>query len=260
MVGDLKTVVLFALRPKKVEIMKLYGKNPVLERLKTKPHTIKMILVEQGHPDHGYIAGKARKSGIMVNAVSASQIMKLARNHNTQGVIADVLDYEYETYEELLRRALDKNITLVFLDGVTDPQNLGSIIRSLGCLGDFAVILPTKDSVSVTEAVLRVASGADNYVPVSQVSNIANAIKKAKDAGFWITGSIVEEGENLVDAKLQFPLGLVVGSEQKGIRDIVKKHLDQRLTIPMTQARLSFNVSQATAIFAYEITKQKSQK
>jgi 23S rRNA (guanosine2251-2'-O)-methyltransferase len=239
--------------------MKLYGKNPVLERLKTKPHTIKMILVEQGHPDHGYIAGKARKHGIMVNAVPLSQIAKLARNHNTQGVVADVLDFEYANYEELLDRAIEKNVTLVFLDGVTDPQNLGSIIRGLGCLGDFAVVLPTKDSVSVTETVLRVASGADNYVPVVQVSNLANAIKKAKDAGFWIAGSIVEEGESLLNTKLQFPLALVVGSEQKGIRDVIKKHLDQRLTIPMTQARMSFNVAQAAAIIAYEITKQKSQ-
>jgi 23S rRNA (guanosine2251-2'-O)-methyltransferase len=257
-VGHFKTVVLFAFRHQKVEIMKLYGKNPVLERLKTKPHTIKMILVEQGHPDHGYIVGKARKSGIMVNAVPASQIMKLARNHNTQGIMADILDFEYATYEELLGAAIDKKLTLVFLDGVTDPQNLGSIIRSLGCLGHFAVVLPTKDSVSVTEVVLRVASGADNYVPVARVSNIANALKKAKDAGFWVVGSIVEEGESLLDAKLQFPLALVVGSEQRGIRDIIKKHLDQRVTIPMTQARMSFNVAQATAILAYEITKQKS--
>jgi len=240
--------------------VKLYGKNPVLERLKINPQTIRMILVEQGHPDHGYIATKARKHGIMVNAVPLSQITKLARNHNTQGVMADVLDFSYTPYEELLDRAIDKGTTLVFLDGVTDPQNLGSILRGLGCLGDFAVILPTKDSVSVTETVLRVASGADNYVAVSQVSNLANAIKKAKDAGFWITGSIVEEGENILDVKLQFPLALVLGSEQKGIRDVIRKHLDQRLTIPMTQARLSFNVAQATAIFAYEITKQKSQK
>jgi 23S rRNA (guanosine2251-2'-O)-methyltransferase len=238
--------------------MKLYGKNPVLERLKSNPHTIKMILVEQGHPDHGYIATKGRKAGIMVNAVPASQIKKLARNHNTQGVIADILDFSYTAYDELLTQALEKNITLVFLDGVTDPQNLGSIIRSLGCLGHFAVVLPTKDSVSVTEVVLRVSSGADNYVPVSQVSNIANALKKAKDAGFSVAGSIVEEGENLLDVKFQFPLALVVGSEQRGIRDVIKKHLDQRITIPMSQARMSFNVAQATAILAYEVTRQKS--
>jgi 23S rRNA (guanosine2251-2'-O)-methyltransferase len=240
--------------------MKLYGKNPVIERLKANPQSIRMILVEQGHPDHGYIATKARKHGIAVNAVSGQQIMKLARNHNTQGVMADVLDFAYVPYEELLERAVDKGTTLVFLDVVTDPQNLGSIMRGLGCLGDFSVVLPTKDSVSVTEIVLRVASGADNYVGVAQVSNTANAIKKAKDAGFSIAGSVVEEGENLFETRFQFPLALVVGSEQKGIRDVIKKHLDHKITIPMTHARISFNVAQATAIIAYEITKQKSQE
>ncbi len=238
-------------------IMKLYGKNSVLERLKFNPQSIHRILIEQGHQDHGYISQKARKWGIPVAAVPITQIMKLARNHNTQGIIADIDDFVYTSYPELLEKAVEKNKVLVFFDGVTDPQNLGAIIRSLGCLGNFAIVLPTHDSVSVTETVLRVASGADNYVLVSQVGNLAQAIKKAKDVGFWIVGSVVEDGENFFETKLQFPLGLVVGSEQKGIRDVIKKHLDCKVTIPMAQPRMSFNVAQATSIFAYEIAKQK---
>ena len=240
--------------------MKLYGKNPVLERLKANPQSIHHILVEQGHEDHGYIATKAKKWGISVTAVPASQIMKLARNHNTQGIIADIDDFVYTSYPELLDKAVEKNMVLVFLDGVTDPQNLGAVLRSLGCLGGFAVILPTHDSVSVTETVLRVASGGDNYVTVAQVGNLAQAIKKAKDAGFWVIGSVVEDGENFFETKLQFPLGLVVGSEQKGIRDVIKKHLDHKVSVPMAQPRMSFNVAQATTLLAYEITKQKKQK
>ena len=166
-------------------------------------------------------------------------------------------DFAYVPYAELLELAVSKYLVLIFLDGVMDPQNLGVILRSLGCLGDFAVVLPTKDSVSVTEAVLRVASGGENYVKVSQVSNLAQAIVKAKDAGFWIAGSIVDEGEEIFGAQLQFPLGLVLGSEQKGIRDVIKKYLDLKVTIPMAQSRMSFNVAQAATIFAYEITKQR---
>ena len=237
--------------------MKLYGKNPILERLKSNPKSIRHILIEQGHEDHGYIATKARKHGIHVSAVPASQIMKLARNHNTQGVLADIDDFAYVQYGDLLDQAIEKNLVLVFLDGVTDPQNLGAIIRSLGCLGGFAIVLPTHDSVSVTETVLRVASGGDNYVAVAQVSNLAQAIKKAKDADFWILGSVLEEGENFFETKLQFPLGLVVGSERKGIRDVIKKHLDGKVTIPMAQSRMSLNVAQAASIFAYEIAKQR---
>src|SRR3989338_5712241 len=153
--------------------MKLYGKNSVLERLKSNPESIHRILLEQGHEDHGYIAQKAKKWGIPVAAVPITQIMKLARNHNTQGIIADIDDFVYMSYPELVEQAVEKNKILVFLDGVTDPQNLGAIIRSLGCLGGFAIVLPTHDSVSVTETVLRVASGGDNYVTVSRVSNLA---------------------------------------------------------------------------------------
>ena len=237
--------------------MKLYGKNPVLERMRSNPQSIRRILVEQGHEDHGFIAQKARKHGIPVSAVPASQLLKIARNVNTQGIVADVDDFAYVPYIELVELAVSKHLVLVFLDGVMDPQNLGAILRSLGCLGDFAVVLPTKESVSVTEAVLRVASGGENYVRVSQVSNLAQAIGKAKDAGFWIAGSIVEEGEEIFGAQLQFPLGLVLGSEQKGIRDVIKKYVDLKVTIPMAQSRMSFNVAQAATIFAYEITKQK---
>lgn len=237
--------------------MKLYGKNPVIERIRSNPQSIRLILVEQGHEDHGFIAQKAKKWGIRVSAVPASQLLKIARNVNTQGIVADVDDFQYMPYDELLDMAYDKKISIVFLDGVTDPQNLGAILRSLGCLGGFALVLPTKDSVSVTEAVLRVASGGENYVRISQVSNLAQAIVKAKNAGFWIAGSIVEEGERLFDARLQFPLGLVLGSEQKGIRDVIKKHVDAKLTIPMAQNKMSYNVAQAATIFAYEITKQK---
>lgn len=238
--------------------MKLYGKNPVIERLRSNPQSIRRILVEQGHEDHGFIAQKARKWGIPVSAVPASQLLKIARNVNTQGIVADVDDFAYMPYAELLEAAVAKQWTLIFLDGITDPQNLGVILRSLGCLGGFAVVLPTKDSVSVTEAVLRIASGGENFVRISQVSNLAQAIVKAKDAGFWIAGSVVEEGEDLTRTNMQFPLGLVLGSEQKGIRDVIKKHVDLQLTIPMMKNKISLNVAQAATIFAYEIVKQKN--
>lgn len=237
--------------------MKLYGKNPVIERIRSNPQSIRLILIEQGHEDHGFIAQKAKKWGIRVSAVPASQLLKIARNVNTQGIVADVDDFAYMPYDEFLDMAVEKHLSIIFLDGVNDPQNLGAIIRSLGCLGSFALVLPTKDSVSVTESVLRVASGGENYVRVSQVSNLAQAIVKAKNAGFLIAGSLVEEGEPLFDVRLRFPLGLVLGSEQKGIRDVIKKIVDVKLTIPMAQNKMSYNVAQAATIFAYEIARQR---
>ena len=237
--------------------MRLYGKNPVLERLKANPATILRIFIQEGHAESGYIKKKASKQGIAVCTVPPTKMLKLCRGVNSQGVLAEVGDFQYADYQDLLDLAEGKKISLVFLDGLMDPQNLGAIIRSLACLGGFAVVLPRKDSVEMTESVLRVASGGDNYVPVAKVANLVQAISEAKKRSLWIVGAVVEQGQDIAQTSFPFPLGLVVGSEQKGIRDIVKGQLDVQLTIPMEHPRLSFNVAQATTILCYEITRQK---
>lgn len=238
--------------------MKVYGKNPVLERLKTDPKSIQKLYVQEGHPDSAYFHKKAKKWGIPVHALPRAKMNKMSRNLNAQGVMAEIGEFVYIDYIDLLETAVLKKMCLVFLDSLTDPQNLGGILRSLACLGGFAVVLPTHDSVSVTESVLRVACGGDNFVPVARVTNLGKALKEAKDAGFFIVGAVVSsEGENVMRVKFQFPLGLVIGSEQKGIRPIVQKYLDQMVTLPMAQSRLSLNAAHAAVIFGYEITKQK---
>ena len=237
--------------------MKLYGKNSVLERLKTNPRSIRKIFLEPTAPDGSYIRKKAKKWGIPIIGVQRSNMLKLARNANTQGILADIDDFSYVLLDDLLDQVRTQGLSLIFLDNITDPQNLGAIIRSLACLGDFAIVLPTHRSVEVTESVLRVASGGDNFISVAKVSNLSNAIKSARDAGLWVVGAVAEGGTDLMEANFAFPLGLVMGSEQKGIRDVVRKHLDGEITIPMAQPRLSFNVAQATTVICYEIAKQK---
>ena len=238
-------------------MMKLFGKNPVLERLRANPQTIHRIFIQPGLPEAGYIYKKAKQHGIPVIVVHNAKLAKINRTRNTQGVLVDVDDFTYVPYDELLETAKEKKRTIVFLDNLNDPQNLGAIIRSLGCLGGFAVVLPTHDSVGVTEAVLRVASGGDNYIPVARVANLNNAIKAAKEEGYTIAGAVVEGGQTLFETPLPYPLGLVIGSEQKGIRDVIRKYLDLELTIPMPINTLSFNVAHATTILCYEIAKQK---
>ncbi len=240
--------------------MKLYGKNPVAERLKTNPQSIKKIFLQEGFGDTAYFRKKAKKWSIPVLTIPRSKMLKIARSINTQGVLVEIEDFSYTPFEDILSTALKKRHTIVFLDRVNDPQNLGAMIRSLACLGVFAIVIPTHESVDVTEAVLRVASGGDNYVPVAKVNNLRSAIVQAKQAGFWIAGAVTEGGEDLRESTLPFPLSLVVGSERKGIRDVIKKELDVQLTLPMRQARLSFNVAHATTIFCYEIKKQKNKK
>jgi len=236
--------------------MKLYGKNPVIERLRASPKSIRKIYIQEGYSDASYIRKKAGKWNVPIITIPRSKMIKIGRSLNTQGILADVEDFAYTPYEELLEKNRNKN-SIIFLDNLNDPQNLGAIIRSLSCLGGFSVVLPVKESVGITESVLRVASGGDNYVPVAKVANLGSAIKKAQDQGFQVAGAVVKGGTRLDEVQLPYPLAVVIGSEQKGIRDAINKRLDLQLSIPMACDTLSFNVAHATAVFCYEITKQK---
>ena len=238
--------------------MKLYGKNPVLERIKTNPKTIRRILVEEGNAEWTYILKKCHQHNIPVSQVPYSQVKRLAQNVNTQGIVADIEDFEYTNLSDLIDDALTQKRTLIFLDNLTDPQNLGGIVRTAGSLGGFDLVLPTTEAVGVTESVLRVACGGENYLKIARVSNLANAIQKAKAAGFWIVGTAVQDAKPLNQVQLQFPLGVVLGSEEKGIRDIIRKKLDAEVIIPMKQERMSLNVAHAASIICWEIIRARS--
>ena len=240
--------------------MKLYGRNPVLERLKANPKSIRKIYLTENQGDESFIRRKASAFKIPVVSVPHSQMVKIGRSLNTQGVLAEVEDFNYAEFDKLLETALAQNHTILFLDNLNDPQNLGVIIRSAASLGGFAIVLPARESVEVTEAVLRVASGTDSYMTIAQVNNLSQAIIKAKEKGYWVAGAVVEGGKNIYETSLPFPLSLVLGSEQKGIREGVRNKLDLQIMIPMAHQRLSLNVAQAATIFCYEITRQKKLK
>jgi 23S rRNA (guanosine2251-2'-O)-methyltransferase len=237
--------------------MRLFGKNPVIERLKADPKSVRRVLLELGHPDTAYVHKKCHQWGIPVASVPRSKIQKLAQSLNTQGVLAEIDEFPYLPFEDMLDTAWDKKQTLVFLDNLTDPQNLGGILRTCGSLGGFAIVLPTAESVSVTETVLRVACGGENYLSVARVSNLANAIEKAKKKGFWIIGTVVKGGRRLNEVQMQFPAGVVLGSEDKGIREIIRKKLDCEVMVPMKHERMSLNVAHATSIICWEVIRQR---
>ena len=239
--------------------MRLYGWNPVVERLRTQPKSIKRIYIQEHHAEVGYIHKKAQQWNIPIHVIPASKMLKLTRSLNSQGILVEIDEFAYVSYTDVLNDVLKDNRVIFFLDRINDPQNLGSILRSLACFGDFALVLPTHHSVSVTEAVLRVACGGENYVPVAQVANLTNAVRLAKEAGLMILGSVPEGGENILETTLSFPLGIVIGSEQQGIREVFRKHLDKLVTIPMRRSRLSLNVSQAAGVLGYEIMRQRFQ-
>jgi 23S rRNA (guanosine2251-2'-O)-methyltransferase len=237
--------------------MYLYGRNSVAERIKAAPASIRSVHVREGLslPD---IEKAAKRTGIPVERLSAGDLDKKRPQKDLQGVIAQVDLYRYVPAEELLNDALQSNRTVIFLDRVSDPHNLGVIIRLTACFGGFSIVIPSREACQVNETVLHVASGGENYVPLASVNNLAPVIDDAKQMGFWIAGAMVDEqAEDITTLSLPFPLGLVMGSEGGGIRKGLQKRLDIRAYIPMRGAPLSFNVNVATGIFCHEIAKQR---
>ena len=240
--------------------MRLFGRNPVLERLRSNPSSITRIVMQDDFKEAGLFHKKASSCSIPVFVVPYTKILKLTQGVNSQGIVADTKDFEYEAFSDLLEQALKNRRTILFLDSLTDPQNLGAIIRSIACLGRFSVVLPTHDSAKITPAVLRVASAGENYVPMALVGNRRNAMREAKEEGVQIIGSVVKGGQSLLETEFQFPVGIVIGSEEKGVRDVIRKEVDLEVTIPMSIETISFNVAQATTILCYEVTRQKKSK
>ncbi|MCG2712596.1 MAG: 23S rRNA (guanosine(2251)-2'-O)-methyltransferase RlmB [Candidatus Omnitrophica bacterium] len=237
-------------------MIRLYGKNQILERLKVYPETIKKIICNQS-VNNKVIKELALRNNIAHIALPDKEFMSISKNVNDQGVIAETQEFLYHDLQQILQLPDENKITLIALSNITDPQNLGSILRTSACFGRFALIIPKHRSVSINETVLKVACGGENYIPVIQVTNLIPVLKQVKDAGYWVAGTVVDEGENIADFKFQFPLCLVIGSEDKGIRPGVIAHLDFKVTLPMPGARLSLNAAVATAIFCYEVTRQR---
>lgn len=237
--------------------MLLYGKNSVLERLKANPASVKKVFL-QDNANIPETEKLIRANKIPLEHVPSGKLSVIKPAKDLQGIVARVDKFEYATFGDLLNQADDKKPTLVFLDRINDPQNLGSIIRILACFGGFSAVIPRFEACEVTEAVLHVASGGENYVPVSKVPNLSNAIIAAKREGYWIAGAALgADAENINKVSFPFPLGIVLGSEGKGIRHGILKRLDIRARIPMEGAGLSFNVSIACAIFCHEISRSR---
>lgn len=235
----------------------LYGKNSISERIKANPKSVRAIYLREDLSLPSVEKAIAQER-IPCERISASSLEKMRPQKDLQGVVAKVDRFKYSPCDDLINDALQGDRTLIFLDRVVDPHNLGVIIRLSACFGRFSLIIPSREASQVNETVLHVASGGENYVPIANVNNLVPAMDEAKKLGFWIVGAVTDEdGEDIAEVSLPFPLGVVLGSEGTGIRKGLQKRLDIRARIPMRGARLSFNVSMACGIFCHEITKQK---
>lgn len=229
----------------------LAGRRPVLELLRA-GQSAERILLAKGHAPSNIvneIRRRADRAGVPLQIVPSSEIERLAGDVNHQGVIALTARYRYTPLETLLA---GESPALLFLDGVTDPHNLGSLLRSADGAGFSGVVIPARRTVQVTAAVRRVSAGAAEVVPVARVHNLTQALETARSAGLWILGLDSEAEDDIWSSDLaEPPVGIVVGSEDKGMGAKTRERCDALVRIPQRGRLASLNVAVAGAIAMY---------
>lgn len=238
----------------------LEGRNPVLEALRA-GRAINKLLVAKGSQEGSIrqILALAKEAGIVVQEQDRSRLDALAEGRAHQGVIAMVAAHRYYEVEDLLARAKEKgeDPLVLILDGIEDPQNLGSLLRTADAVGAHGVIIPERRAVGLTETVAKVSAGAVEYVPVARVTNTARTIEELKEQGFWVVGTHQDGKELYHQARLTGPLAVVIGSEGKGIGRLVAEKCDFMVRLPMLGHVTSLNAAVAGAILLYEIRRQR---
>lgn len=236
------------------------GRNAVIEALRTET-TIDKIYIAKGETDKtlGHIASKARDMGIVVVEADRRKLDNMSRTHAHQGVIALAAVREYVSVESILNAAAEKGEAplLVVCDEISDPHNLGAILRTAECAGAHGVIIPKRRSAGLTAVVAKTSAGAVSYMPVARVPNIAALLKDLKKQGVWVFGTAAEGTTTLYDADLKGPAAIVIGSEGDGMSRLVRDNCDFLVSIPMKGKISSLNASAAAAILLYEAVRQR---
>lgn len=240
--------------------MKIEGKNPVRELLKT-DETIEKIMIANGTTDPELRAfwQMARDKGIKVEFADKRALDKISETGHHQGVIAIHTDFKYADLDETISKSRNegKDILFVILDEVLDPHNLGSVIRVAECAGATGVIISNRRSATVNETVVRTSAGATAYVPVIKVNNINQAIEKLKNANVWVYAADMD-GEPMGKANLKGDIALVVGGEGTGVKELTRKLCDGIISIPMFGKVNSLNASVSAGIVLYEAVRQRN--
>lgn len=239
------------------------GRNPVLELLKSGAG-IDKLYVQKGDRQGSItkIIGKAKDENILVQYVDRNKLTSLAGNDRHQGIVALVSGFEYSNIDEIISLAKTKNEDpfVIILDGIEDPHNLGAIIRTAECAGAHGVIIPKRRAASVNQTVYKTSAGAVEHLKVSQVVNISDTIESLKKEGLWIYGADAQGQEVYYKNTLTGPIGLVIGSEGKGISRLVKEKCDVLVKIPMLGKVSSLNASVASSILIYEVLRQRNEE
>ena len=236
------------------------GRNSVLELLES-GKDINKIFITRGekHGSINKIIAIAKEKKVIIVEKDKRQMDEMAQNQNYQGVIAIVPPFEYCEIEDILEEAKSKNEEpfVLILDGIEDPHNLGSIIRTAETAGVHGIIIPKRRAAGVNSTVNKVSAGAVEHMKIARVNNITETIQKLKDAGLWICGTDINTDKYYYDQDLKGALGIVIGNEGSGISSKVKNNCDFLVKIPMKGKVTSLNASVSTGIIIYEALKQR---
>ncbi len=202
---------------------------------------------------------RARRDGVTIKQVPVAALDRLAEGVRHQGVAVAVAPFIFTPLAELLRslKSTSGGSILVALDGVTDPRNLGAIIRTAAAAGVAGLLLPERRSAAITATVAKTAAGALENLPISRIVNLADALRRCQEAGFWIYGAAADGGQDLYSIEWPDCVVLVLGSEDRGMRPIVTKTCDFQVTIPLARSSESLNVGIAAAVTLFEINRSR---
>ena len=238
----------------------LEGRNALTEALRS-GRTIDKVFVADGDTDRAllHLAAEAKKAGAVVVTVDRRKLDFMSTTRSHQGIIALAAAREYCSIDDILQEAADRGEAplIVICDELSDPHNLGAILRTAECSGAHGVIIPKRRSVGLTATVAKAAAGAVEYMKVAKVSNINNAIAELKEKGVWVFGTAAEGSVPMYQADLTGPAAIVVGNEGDGMSQLVRKNCDMLVHIPMKGRISSLNASVAASILLYEAVRQR---
>ena len=247
-------------RPEELAEGLIEGRNALTEALKS-GRTIDKVYVAEGSTDRALtrLAALAKEAGAVVVPVDRRKLDQMSPTGAHQGVIAAVAAHEYASVDDILALAKERNEAplIVICDELSDPHNLGAILRSAECAGAHGVVIPKRRSVGLTAVVAKTSAGAVEYLPVARVANIANTIRELKEQGVWIYGTAADGASDLYRTDLTGPAAIVIGNEGEGMSRLVRESCDLLVRIPMKGRISSLNASAAATVLLYEAMRQR---
>lgn len=241
----------------------LYGRRVVLTAMEEERQLNRIWVVNRLRYDPRYhtLLEKAKANGTVIDEVDDLRLDQITNRANHQGIAAQMSPYDYIELADLIEKAKgrSRHPVIVIAEGITDPHNLGAIIRTAEAMGSQGVVIPQRRAAGVTSTVMKVAAGSLEYLPVARVVNLNRALEELKAAGFWLYGTAAKSGKSLHTINLAGAIGLVLGSEGEGLSLLTQKSCDELVSIPLAGKTPSLNASVAAGMALYEVYRQRWQ-